>query len=170
MLDVETLTRFRDRFQFPDETRIHLPCEGEKSCSFTLGEVCFYKAAFLSGLRFPIHPFIMELLHHLNIAFGQLMPNFWRIVISCMEIWMIVTKGDMIRLDEFVHLYCLTKLKEFGYYELVLGRLGSLLIFLRLFDTRSLDTSLYQVMVGRLPLMNFGVRFLGCFVGGGPRN
>ena len=36
-----------------------------------------------------------------------------------MEIWMIVTEGDMIRLDEFVHLYCLTKLKEFGYYELV---------------------------------------------------
>ena len=119
MLDEETLTRFRDRFQFPDETRIRLPCEGEKSCSFTLGEVCFYEAALLSGLRFPIHPFIMELLHHLNITPGQLMPNFWRIVISCMEIWMIVTEGDMIRLDEFVHLYCLTKLKEFGYYELV---------------------------------------------------
>ena len=73
----------------------------------------------MSGLRFPIHAFIMKLLHHLNIALGQLIPNSWRIVISCMEIWMIVTEGDMIRLDKFVHLYRLTKLKEFGYYELV---------------------------------------------------
>ena len=32
---------------------------------------------------------------------------------------MIVTKGDMICLDEFVFLYCLKELKEFGYQELV---------------------------------------------------
>ena len=48
------------------------------------------------------------------------MPNLWRIVISCMEIWMVVTKGDMIRLDEFVHLYCLKESKEYGYYKLML--------------------------------------------------
>ena len=61
----------------------------------------------------------MEFLHHLNIAPGQLMPNSWRTVISCMEIWMIVTEGDMIRLDKFVHLYHLKEPKEFGKYELV---------------------------------------------------
>ena len=32
---------------------------------------------------------------------------------------MIVSDGDMIRVDEFVHLYCLKESKEFGYYELV---------------------------------------------------
>ena len=32
---------------------------------------------------------------------------------------MVVTKGDTIRLDEFVHLYCLKESKEYGYYELV---------------------------------------------------
>ena len=48
------------------------------------------------------------------------MPNSWRIVISCIEIWMVVIEGDMIRLDEFVHLYCLKESKEYGYYELVL--------------------------------------------------
>lgn len=45
------------------------------------------------------------------------MPNSWRILISCMVIWMIVTEGDMIRLDEFVHLYHLKESKEFKYYE-----------------------------------------------------
>ena len=61
----------------------------------------------------------MELLNHLNIAPGQFMPNLWRIVISCMEIWMAVTKGDMIRVDEFTYLYHLKESKEYRYYELV---------------------------------------------------
>ena len=67
-LKEETFSRFRDRFQFLEETRVRLPKKGEKSCAFAHGEVCFYEAAFLCGLRFPVHPFIMELLHHLNIA------------------------------------------------------------------------------------------------------
>ena len=68
---------------------------------------------------FPIHPFIMELLNHFNITLGQLMPNSWRIVISYIEIWMVVTEGNMIRADEFIHLYRLKESKEYGYYELV---------------------------------------------------
>ena len=94
-MNEETLSRFRDRFQFLEETRIRLPRLSEKSCAFAHGEVCFYEAVFLCGLRFPVHPFIMELLHYLNIAFGQLMLNLWRIVISCMVIWTIMVDGDM---------------------------------------------------------------------------
>lgn len=70
--DKDTLFSFRDRFQFLDETRIRLPYLDEIVCAFVLGEVCFYKAAFLSGLRFPIHPFIMELIHHLGLPLGNL--------------------------------------------------------------------------------------------------
>ena len=47
------------------------------------------------------------------------MPNLWRIVINCMEILMVIIEGDMIKLDEFIHLYRLKKSKEYGYYELV---------------------------------------------------
>ena len=32
---------------------------------------------------------------------------------------MVITEGDMIRLDEFVHLYHLKESKEYGYYKLV---------------------------------------------------
>ena len=65
-LDEDTLFRFRDRFQLSNETRIHLPRLNEKACTFNLREVCFYEAVFLNGLRFPVHPFVMELLHHLG--------------------------------------------------------------------------------------------------------
>ena len=112
----DTFIRFRDRFQFPEETRVRIPRKGKKSCAFAHGEVCFHEAAFLCGHRFPIHPFIMELLHYLNIAPGQLKPNSWRIVISCMVIWMIIAVSDMTTLNKFIHLYRLKESKEFGYY------------------------------------------------------
>ena len=66
----ETLSRFRGRFQFSDRVKVRLPHEEEQACHFSLGEVCFYEVAFLSGLRFHVHPFIMELLGHFNIASG----------------------------------------------------------------------------------------------------
>lgn len=118
-LSEETLSRFRDRFQFPNETRILLPHLGEKSCPFVHDEVCFYEASFLCGLQFSLHPFMMELLHYLNVVPREPMLNLWTIIISCMEIWTIVIDRDMIRLDEFVHLYHLNESKEFRYYELV---------------------------------------------------
>ena len=61
----------------------------------------------------------MELLHRFDITLGQLMPNSWRIVVIYMEIWLVTTKGDMIRLDELVYLYFLKESKKHGYYELM---------------------------------------------------
>ena len=45
-LDAETLSRFRDGFQFPKRVRIRLPRKEERACHFSPGEVCFYEAAF----------------------------------------------------------------------------------------------------------------------------
>ena len=85
-LKIKVFSKFKDRFQFPEVTRARLPRKDKKACAFAYGEVCFYEAAFSCGLKFPVHPFIMKLLHYLNLALGQLMPNLWRIFISCMVI------------------------------------------------------------------------------------
>ncbi|XP_065619504.1 uncharacterized protein LOC136063280 [Quercus suber] len=118
-LDDDTLRRFRERFQFPDRVRVRLPNEEERACHFFPGEVCFYESAFVCGLRFPVHPVVMELLDQFGIAPGQLMPNSWRILVSCMGIWLAALDGDMLRVDEFNYLYRLKASKEHGYYELV---------------------------------------------------
>ena len=118
-LDDETLSRFKGRFQFPDRVRICLPREEERDCHFSSMEVCFYEAVFLFLLRFLVHPFIIELLGHCNIAPRQLMPNSWRIMISYMGIWLAAVEGDMVKVDEFTYLYRLKESKEYGYYELV---------------------------------------------------
>ena len=65
-----------------------------------------------------IHPFVMELLGHFGIALGQLMPNSWRIVVNCMEIWLAANE-DKIKVGELVYLYHLKELKEYGYYKLI---------------------------------------------------
>ena len=69
-LKLDVFNRFRDRFHFPGETKARLPWKGKKACAFAYGKVCFYEAAFSCSLRFPVHPFIMELLDHLHIAPG----------------------------------------------------------------------------------------------------
>ena len=45
-LDDDTLGRFKDRFQFPERVRVHLPSKGERACNFFPGEVCFYESSF----------------------------------------------------------------------------------------------------------------------------
>ena len=67
-LDEETVSRFKDRFQFPNRVRVRRPTSEDRACHFFPGEVCFYEAAFTCGLRLPVHPFIMELLGFLGIA------------------------------------------------------------------------------------------------------
>ena len=74
-LDVEILSRFIQRFQFPNRVKVRLPRPKEQACHFSPGEVCFYEATFLSGLKFLVHPFIIELLNHFRIAPKQIMLN-----------------------------------------------------------------------------------------------
>ena len=47
------------------------------------------------------------------------MPNSWRIVVSCMGIWLVAMEGDMLRVDELVYLYRLKASKDYRYYELI---------------------------------------------------
>ena len=109
-LDDETVGRFKDRFQFPERVRVRRPINEDRACHFFPGEICFYEAAFTCGLRLLVHPFIMELLGFFGIAPGQLIPNSWRIVVNCMEIWL-ATNEDMIKVGELIHLYHLKESK-----------------------------------------------------------
>ena len=118
-LDADTLGRFKDRFQFPERVRVCLLNEEDRACHFFPREVCFYEAAFVCRLRFPVHLFLMELLDRFGISLGQLIPNSWRIVVSCMGIWLAATDEGMLKVDELIYLYRLKESKEHGYYKLV---------------------------------------------------
>ena len=46
------------------------------------GMVCFFEVAFDNGLRFPLHPFIKQVLQHFHICPSQLAPNGWGILVA----------------------------------------------------------------------------------------
>ena len=58
----------RNRFQFPSSVMIRIPNDDDRDCHSYANEVCFYKANFVSGLRFPIPPFLRELFSYLFLA------------------------------------------------------------------------------------------------------
>ena len=47
--------RIRDRFQFPSFIKIRIPDGDNRACHSYANEVCFCKADFVNGVRFPIH-------------------------------------------------------------------------------------------------------------------
>ena len=72
-LDTDTLSRFKDRFQFPDRVRIRLPGEVEWACHFFPRGVCFYEAAFLYGLR--CHEAAKPLQHCSQATYAQFVED-----------------------------------------------------------------------------------------------
>ena len=58
----------KDRFQFPDSVKIRILSDEERACHSYADEVCFYKAEFVSGLHFCVHPFVKELFSYLHLA------------------------------------------------------------------------------------------------------
>ena len=110
-------SRIRKRFQIPPSIKIKTPSASDRACSYFPDEVCFYKANFVSGLRFPIHPFIRDLFLRLKLAPTQLVPNLWRTVVCCIMIWMSTNEGDILRVEKFLHFYRLGWSKLPGYWE-----------------------------------------------------
>ncbi|GFY89104.1 hypothetical protein Acr_06g0010440 [Actinidia rufa] len=104
----------RDDVLIPPGVRLRIPGDGETILSARQGEVAFYEAAFLAGLRFPIHPTIRDILIHYQICPAQLSPNAWRSVICSLVIWRIFKRH--LSCGEFRCLYSLSPLPDSGWY------------------------------------------------------
>ncbi|GFZ03787.1 hypothetical protein Acr_16g0004110 [Actinidia rufa] len=108
------LDKLRSTYSFPSGIRLRIPGDGETILSARQGEVAFYEAAFLAGLRFPVHPTIREILVHYKICPAQLSPNAWRSVICSLVIWRYFKRH--MTCDEFRCLYSLSPLPDSGWY------------------------------------------------------
>ena len=77
------------------------------------------KLPFHVTFCFLVHPFIMQLLSAFNVAPSQLILNAWRMIIGCMSFWVSIHDGDMIILNEFLHLYRLKPSTHYGYFAIL---------------------------------------------------
>ena len=71
-----------DTFPFPEGTIFALPdaqsCSGDDFSPF----FAMSRSALEGGFRLPMHSFIRSLLRKLDVAPGQIHPNFWRSVVA----------------------------------------------------------------------------------------
>ena len=69
-------------------------------------EVCLYETMFKAGFRLPFLPMVQELLHYLNLALHQLVPNAWKVLHGCMVLWPIaLRKQHQLTVNEFLYLH-----------------------------------------------------------------
>uniref|UniRef100_A0A2N9HR96 Transposase (putative) gypsy type domain-containing protein n=1 Tax=Fagus sylvatica TaxID=28930 RepID=A0A2N9HR96_FAGSY len=103
----DDIDRIRRRYQIPDDVVLRIPDPNERACCPKYeGDVAFYEADLRAGLRFPIQPFVRELLDFLSLAPGQVNPNGWRTIISCMVMWRVNSNGEEdLTVDEFLFCY-----------------------------------------------------------------
>ena len=103
--DVEGLEKYKRRYHIHEDVILQIPDLDERACFSKYGDVAFYEAEFRASLRFPMQPFMRELLGRLNLSPGQLAPNVWRMAIACMVMWRVCSKkADSLTVDEL--LYC----------------------------------------------------------------
>ena len=103
----DDIDRIRRRYQIPDDVVIRIPDADERACCPKYeGDVAFYEADLRAGLRFPMQPFVRELLDFFSLAPGQVNPNGWRTIISCMVMWRVSSNGEEdLTVDEFLFCY-----------------------------------------------------------------
>ena len=103
-INVESLKQIRTRYQILEDVVIRIPNLDERACS-QVEDVAFYEVTMTAELRFPVQPFIRELLDFLSLAPGQVAPNGWRVIIAFMVMWRECSNWlDDITVEEF--LYC----------------------------------------------------------------
>ncbi len=67
--NTKSLKRIRSRYQIPGDIILRIPNQDEWVCSH-VENIAFYESMMTAGLRFPIQPFIRELLDFLSLAPG----------------------------------------------------------------------------------------------------
>ena len=73
---------FAERYRPPLGVRIWSPDVLTLYAASVPGMVSFFEVAFDNDFRFPLHPFIKEVVQHFNICPSQLAPNGWRILVG----------------------------------------------------------------------------------------
>ncbi|KAL2461913.1 Uncharacterized protein Adt_45333 [Abeliophyllum distichum] len=75
-----TLKRTIDHFYMSEGHRYRAPGPTEYLPIGRPGEVAIYQDSLKAGLRFPLHPFLVEFFCTLNLSSGQLVPNALRML------------------------------------------------------------------------------------------
>jgi hypothetical protein len=82
--------RIRQEFSIPRLVKLCFDDEKKGAIVHTNAhEVCLYETMFRAGFRLPFLRVVRELLSNVNLAPHQIMPNAWRVIYVCSQLWLI---------------------------------------------------------------------------------
>lgn len=81
------LAALRMEFQIPAEVDLVVPGKNDLPSRPPSGYITLSAEYLRAGVRLPFHPFLRRALTHLNVAPAQLNANAYRILISCLILW-----------------------------------------------------------------------------------
>lgn len=99
------LEAIRKKYQVPAEIELLFPMSTERPSDARPWEFALYEEALKGGLRLPLPQVVVDVLNRLEVAPGQLMPNAWKILLSCASAWPKANEGAAMTVDEFFACY-----------------------------------------------------------------
>jgi hypothetical protein len=96
-----------------DSVIIEIPKPGQGVHDAPDGFLCFYLYPFSIGLKFPFPPFIEECFRHTGLAFTQILPHAWRVLLTVSA--MCIKNGVSIGLGDLAFAYKFRSMGDMTY-------------------------------------------------------
>ncbi|KAL2526823.1 Uncharacterized protein Adt_11877 [Abeliophyllum distichum] len=80
------LTKLREEYRIPSDIDLILPEPTERACFSRMGCTALHLNAFVSGMRFPLHPMFRRFLRAYDLAPTQVAPNGWSQMVGAEEV------------------------------------------------------------------------------------
>ncbi|XP_040375243.1 uncharacterized protein LOC121053011 isoform X2 [Rosa chinensis] len=112
-MTLANVNRIKRMFRLPGAVKLRPPTVDEKASILRPGFVAVHEAIFRQGVTLPLVPSLQILVCELGLAFGQVCPNMWRLMLAMTSLWRLSgCEGPTVA--EVLHFYELTYVKRQG--------------------------------------------------------
>ncbi|XP_061998843.1 uncharacterized protein LOC133716123 [Rosa rugosa] len=112
-MTVAAVTRLKLVFSLPGVVKLRPPLKDERASILPAGHAAVHEAIFRQGVTFPLLPNLQILVCEFGLAFGQICPNMWRLLMALNSLWLLSgSEGPTVA--EVLHFYELVYVKRHG--------------------------------------------------------
>ncbi|XP_040361768.1 uncharacterized protein LOC121049194 [Rosa chinensis] len=112
-MTVANVNRIKWMFRLPGAVKLRPPTVDEKASILRPGFAAVHEAIFRQGVTLPLVPSLQILVYEFGLAFGQICPNMWRLMLAMTSLWRLSgCEGPTVA--EVLHFYELTYVKRQG--------------------------------------------------------
>lgn len=112
-MNVVAVNRLKRVYRLPGVVKLRPPTVDEKASILPAGFAAVHEAIFRQGVTLPLVPNLQILVCEFGLAFGQICPNMWRLMLAMNSLWRLSgCEGPTVA--EVLHFYELVYVKRQG--------------------------------------------------------